>query len=84
MSILAAYANTGTILNNYSEAFVQGNYSEVTSALAGALTEPQRNVWDSATVSSCFAPVDDLAKHISASQGLFAGRLKNQAASTGM
>ena len=47
MSILAAYANTGTILNNYSEAFVQGNYSEVTSALAGALTEPQRNVWDS-------------------------------------
>jgi hypothetical protein len=47
MSILAAYANTGTILNNYSEAFVQGNYSEVTSALAGALTEPQRSVWDS-------------------------------------
>ena len=48
MSILAA-CKGGTILDDCSAllTYNEDNFSEITSALAGALTEPQRSVWDS-------------------------------------
>jgi hypothetical protein len=48
MSILAA-CKGGTILDDCSASLTynEDNFSEITSALAGALTEPQRSVWDS-------------------------------------